>query len=95
MAPTDPRTRHDRERRRSASGDGTLAGSAAGLDTAVRNLVSLGISLERAVRAVTTAPAAAIRRPDLGRLDVGGPADVTVLDDGLRVAQVLVGGMAA
>ena len=51
--------------------DGTLAGSAAGLDSAVRNLVWLGISLEHAVHAVTTAPAAAMGAPTSASSSVG------------------------
>ena len=74
--------------------DGTLAGGAVGLDTAVRNLVGLGLPLERAVHAVTAAPATVLGRYDVGRLEVGGRADVTVLDDELSVVRVLVGGSA-
>jgi N-acetylglucosamine-6-phosphate deacetylase len=74
--------------------DGTLAGSAAGLDAALRNLVALGLPFEHAVRTVTTAPAAALGRRDVGRLDVGGRADVAVLDEDLTVLRVLVAGVA-
>jgi N-acetylglucosamine-6-phosphate deacetylase len=75
--------------------DGTLAGSALTMDAAVRNLVGWGASLAYAVHAATLAPATLLRRPDLGRLAVGGPAHVAVLDDDLRVTRTLVGGVEA
>jgi N-acetylglucosamine-6-phosphate deacetylase len=34
-------------------------------------------------------------RDDLGRLEPGGPAHITVLDDGLRVLRTLVSGREA
>ena len=58
----------------------------------MRNLVAWGAPLADAVHAATAAPAALLRRPDLGRLAVGAPAHVTVLDDELRVMRTLVGG---
>jgi N-acetylglucosamine-6-phosphate deacetylase len=73
--------------------DGTLAGASVGLDDCVRNVVSVGESLEAALHAVTTAPAAVLRHPDLGRLAPGGRADVVVLDDALTITRVLVGGV--
>lgn len=75
--------------------DGRLAGSMVTLDQAVRNLVGLGATVAEAVGAATAAPARLIERPDLGRLHEGGPADVTVLDDELRVVRTLVGGVEA
>ncbi len=72
--------------------DGTLAGSAAGLDCAVRNLAMCGLGLERAIDMVTSSPATAIGRRDIGRLGVGTRADVVVLADDLSIARVLVGG---
>lgn len=74
--------------------NGTLSGSAFGMDELVRNLVSCGVTLERAISAVTRAPAAALGRNDVGRLAVGERADVVVLDDNLSVSAVLVGGVA-
>lgn len=75
--------------------DGTLAGSVATMDGALRNLVSLGIPLEDAVLAMTTVPAGAIERPELGHLEPGSPADVVVLDDSLNVIRTLVDGREA
>ncbi len=72
--------------------DGTLAGSVATMDGALRNLVSLRIPLEDAVIAMTTVPAQAIDKPDLGDLEPGSTADVAVLDDSLRVVRTLVAG---
>ncbi len=72
--------------------EGQLAGSALTMIEAVRNLHALGVALEDAVGAATTVPARVARRPDLGRLAVGGPADVVVLDDRLEIQRVLVAG---
>jgi N-acetylglucosamine-6-phosphate deacetylase len=72
--------------------DGALAGSVLTLIEAVRNLHALGAPLERAIAAASAVPASVIGRNDLGRLTVGGPADVVVLDDGLEILRVLVRG---
>jgi N-acetylglucosamine-6-phosphate deacetylase len=72
--------------------DGTLAGSALTMIEAVRHLYALGASFPEAVAAATSVPARILRRSDLGRLQVGSPADVVVLDDALEVRRVLVAG---
>ena len=72
--------------------DGVLAGSALTMIGAVRNLHALGVPLEDAVSAATCVPASALGLEDVGRLDVGCPADVVVLTDRLEIARVLVGG---
>jgi N-acetylglucosamine-6-phosphate deacetylase len=72
--------------------DGTLAGSTLTMVDAVRNLHALGVELEDALAAASTVPARIVGRHDLGRLEVGAPADVVVLDDRLEVQRVLVGG---
>lgn len=69
--------------------DGTLAGSVLTMDAAVRNLVALGVPLTEAVAAATAVPARIAGRDDVGRLRVGGPADVVVLDAALEVRRVL------
>ena len=74
--------------------DGTLAGSAASILDGVRNLHRLGAPLEEVLEAASTVPARIARRPYLGRLAVGAPADVVVLDDRLEVQRVLVAGRA-
>jgi N-acetylglucosamine-6-phosphate deacetylase len=72
--------------------DGTLAGSLLTMDRALANLVAMGASLADAVHAASRAPAMLIGRPDLGRIRVGLPADIVVLDDELRVTRTLIGG---
>ena len=72
--------------------DGVLAGSALTMPQAVRNLVTAGAPLERALEAASTVPAQVLGLPHLGRLFPGGPADVTVLDDRLEVVRAIVGG---
>jgi N-acetylglucosamine-6-phosphate deacetylase len=74
--------------------EGRLAGSALTMIQAVRNLHGLGIALEAALGAAATVPARVAGRPELGRLAVGAPADVVVLDDRLDVQRTLVGGEA-
>jgi N-acetylglucosamine-6-phosphate deacetylase len=72
--------------------DGTLAGSISTMDTALRNLVSLGAELSDALDAASFVPARLIGRPELGTLHPATPADVIVLDDSLAVARTLVDG---
>jgi N-acetylglucosamine-6-phosphate deacetylase len=72
--------------------EGSLAGSALTLDTAVRNACELGIEPTAALAAVTEVPARALARDDIGRLRVGGPADVAVLDSDLRVMRTYLAG---
>ena len=72
--------------------DGVLAGSALTMVEAVRNVHALGVPLDAALRAAGEVPARVLRLPDVGRLDIGLPADIVVLDDGLEVERVLVGG---
>jgi N-acetylglucosamine-6-phosphate deacetylase len=72
--------------------EGQLAGSALTMLEAVRNLHALGVALEDAIAAATSVPARVARRPDLGVLRVGGPADIVVLDDRLEIQRVLVAG---
>jgi N-acetylglucosamine-6-phosphate deacetylase len=72
--------------------DGMLAGSALTMIDAVRNLHSLGASLEEALTAASSVPARIAGRADLGRLAPGARADVVVLDDRVEIRQVLVDG---
>ena len=70
-----------------------LAGSALTMIEAVRNLVELGVPLERALDAAIGGPGRRARRStDVGRLAPGGPADIVVLDDSLEIERVIVGG---
>jgi N-acetylglucosamine-6-phosphate deacetylase len=72
--------------------DGTLAGSALRMDSAVANLVAIGVGLTEAVTAATRIPADLIGRRDLGRIAVGAAADLTWLSDDLRAHATWVGG---
>jgi N-acetylglucosamine-6-phosphate deacetylase len=72
--------------------DGMLAGSTLTMLDALRNLHALGVPLAEAVEAATAAPARAARRGDVGSIRPGAPADVVVLDDGLSIRSVLLGG---
>ena len=74
--------------------DGVLAGSVLSLDQAVRNLVSLGVSVEESMLAASRNPADALGRADLGRLQAGAKADLVWWSDDLDVQQVWVGGRA-
>ena len=49
-------------------------------------------ALEEAVRAATAVPASVIGTDAVGRLGLGMPADLVVLDDRLDIARVLVAG---
>ncbi|RMG10059.1 MAG: N-acetylglucosamine-6-phosphate deacetylase [Planctomycetota bacterium] len=77
---------------RATLGDGTLAGSILTLDRALRKAVSAGLSVEEASDLLSRNPADALGRTDLGRIVPGGPADVVVLDEDLRLRSVLRGG---
>lgn len=72
--------------------DSVLAGSTVCMIDAVRNLIALGASVEAALTAASEVPARIAGRADLGRLAPGAAADVLVLDDGLEITRVLVGG---
>jgi N-acetylglucosamine-6-phosphate deacetylase len=74
--------------------EGMLAGSLLTMIQAVRNLHALGASLEDALSAASAVPARALGLQDIGRLGVGLPADVVVLDDNLEIESVFVGGQA-
>jgi N-acetylglucosamine-6-phosphate deacetylase len=77
----------------SRTAGGTLAGAVRPLGWGLRTLVELGIPIAEAVATVTTTPADLVRRPDLGRLRVGAPADLVVLDDAFAIDRVLVDGV--
>lgn len=92
--PLGPGTVHvaDRASRRD---DGTLAGSVLTMERAVRNLTAMGATLGDAVHAAARVPARLVGRPELGVLREGGMADVTVLDDDLRIVRTVVDGREA
>ena len=68
--------------------DGTLAGADLDLPTAVRNVVGLGVDLADALAMVTTRPAKAIGRDDLGRFIKGQPFEAVHLSDDLTLINV-------
>jgi N-acetylglucosamine-6-phosphate deacetylase len=72
--------------------DGTLAGSALRMDSAVANLVAVGVGLPEAVAAATRIPADQIGRRDLGRIAAGAAADLTWLSDDLRANATWIAG---
>ena len=75
-------------------GTGRPAGSAAGLDAAVRNVVAItGCEVSEAIAAATSTPAGLLGRAELGTLDVGSPADMVLLDADLRVVATIVRGV--
>ena len=71
-----------------------LAGSTLTMDEAVRRAVrEVGLSLEQAVAAASTTPARLLGLQDeCGAIRAGLAADLVVLDAGLRVQRVMVGG---
>ena len=73
-------------------GDRVLAGSTVTMIEAVRNLVSLGASVEAALAAATEVPARIAGRDDVGRLEPGAEADLVVLSDELELQRVLAAG---
>src|SRR5262249_41650363 len=64
--------------------DGTLAGSALTMDGAVRNVVTAAaVSIEAAVTAASTNPAALLGLRDRGRIEPGARADLVALTPSL------------
>jgi N-acetylglucosamine-6-phosphate deacetylase len=72
--------------------DGTLAGSTLTMDQALRNLVTLGLSLREASLRVSTHAADYLGLKDRGRIDEHCHADCVVLDRDLQLQRVLVEG---
>jgi N-acetylglucosamine-6-phosphate deacetylase len=73
-------------------GDGVLAGSSSTMLDGVRRLHALGVPLADALAAASEVPGRLLGHPHAGRLEVGLPADLIVLDDDLEVDRVLVAG---
>jgi N-acetylglucosamine-6-phosphate deacetylase len=72
--------------------DGTLAGSTLTMDQALRNLITIGLSLEDASRRVSTCAAEYLGLPDRGRLAEGVRADLVVVDRDLHLQRVIAEG---
>jgi N-acetylglucosamine-6-phosphate deacetylase len=77
--------------------DGTLSGSLLPLNLALRNLVeAVGLEPATAIRFATLNPARALGLDaSAGRVTVGGPADITVLDQRWEVEATIAGGALA
>lgn len=72
--------------------DGTVAGSALRMDTAIANLVRWGIPLRDAVRMAATTPARLLGLTDRGRIAAGMRADLCVIAlDGLASVTMVAG----
>lgn len=72
--------------------NGALAGSALTMDQALRNLVSWGLGIGEASRRLSEFPARYLGLNDRGVLGVGMRADLVVMNEGLEVEEVYVGG---
>jgi len=72
--------------------DGRLAGSALTMDQALRNLVSIGVSLSNAARHTSTYAADYLGLFDRGRIASGAWADLVVLTPTLELEEVYVEG---
>lgn len=74
--------------------DGTLAGSALDMATAVRNTVDMvGVAYDEAARMAATYPAAFLGlEATHGHIAAGYRADFVVMDDGYTVAETWIGG---
>ncbi|HEX4460456.1 MAG TPA: N-acetylglucosamine-6-phosphate deacetylase [Polyangia bacterium] len=69
--------------------DGTLAGSALTMDRALRNLVSIGLSIEDASHRLSRYPAEYLGLKDRGRIVPGAHADLVLLDRQLELERVI------
>ena len=72
--------------------DGTLAGSALTMDQALRNLLTVGLSLREASARLATIPAGYLGLLDRGVIAPSASADLVVLDAARRVRRVIVEG---
>ena len=73
--------------------DGTIAGGTSVLLDGVKNLVSIGIPLEQAVKMATKNGAVAAKIYDkVGSLDIDKDADILVLDKNLNIKKVFING---
>lgn len=72
--------------------DGTLAGSTSPLIEQVRNVIGFGWSTEAAVNMASREPARLHGRSDLGTLQVGGTANMVIVDEAFEPLRVLAAG---
>lgn len=72
--------------------DGTLAGSALTMDQALRNLVSLGLSIAEASRRLSQIPAELIGANDRGVIKEQNYSDLLVMNDDLTLKEIYIEG---
>jgi N-acetylglucosamine-6-phosphate deacetylase len=73
--------------------DGTLAGSSITVFDAMRNVVSFGVPLEKAVAAASRRPAEALGlQAAIGSIEKGKNADMLVLDHELNLLLTIIDG---
>ena len=73
--------------------DGTISGGSSCLIDGIKNMVSVGVRLEDAVKAATINPARSVGMDDrLGSLKVGKYADIVICDTELNIKYVIVDG---
>lgn len=71
--------------------DGTIAGSVSNLHQEVKNLVSWGVPLPRAVKSASLIPAIQIGADkEIGSIEPGKAADLVILDKDLEIASVWI-----
>ena len=75
--------------------DGTIAGSSSNLLEELKNVVSYGMPLEDAVKAMTETPAKDLGLEGIGVLDEGRCADFIVLDENLELLATVIDGKLA
>lgn len=71
-----------------ADDTGSIAGSTLTQDVALRTAVAAGVPVIDALQALTSTPARAMGRADIGTLTIGNRADLVVLDADLTVRRV-------
>ncbi len=72
--------------------DNVINGSAISMLDGFRNLVSWGISIDKAVRMTSTNPAQIMKQPHIGLLVPGNDADIIVLDKNLELIYTIIKG---
>ena len=60
---------------------GSMNSSTKDMLNVMSKFMAMGMTLQQVIAAATSHPAAEIRRPQLGNLSVGAPADVVVLSE--------------
>ena len=69
-----------------------FAGSIATVDRLVKTAISVGISLEDAIKMVTKTPASIMRLDGKGEISIGNDADIVIFDTDINVKSVILEG---